>query len=205
MAHAARAKWRGPPPRGRPAKVAGVPELTVRPVRPDEHAALGELTVAAYRAVPGETTTPGYDETLRDVAGRVRDAEVLVAVDAEGTLLGGVTYVPRPGRYAEFSDEDEAGIRMLAVSPAAQRGGVGRRLVTECVERATVAGRARIVLHTTAAMIAAQSLYSSAGFERAPARDIVAAPSLPLIAYVLELPPAREPLCPMSQRPPDVA
>jgi ribosomal protein S18 acetylase RimI-like enzyme len=164
-----------------------VPELTVRSVRPDEFAALGELTVAAYRAVPGGTTTPGYEDTLRDVAARVRDAEVLVAVDAEGTLLGGITYVPGPGRYAEFGGEDEAGIRMLAVSPAAQRGGVGRRLVAECIERAGAAGRARIILHTTTAMTAAQALYTSLGFEPAPHRDLVVADSMHLIAYVLEL------------------
>jgi ribosomal protein S18 acetylase RimI-like enzyme len=166
-------------------------EFTVRPVRPDEHAALGELTVAAYRAVPGETISPGYEDTLRDVAARIDEADVLVAADGAGTLLGGITYVRGTARYAEFEGEDEAGIRMLAVSPAAQRGGVGRRLVQKCVDRAVAAGKARIVLHTTEAMLAAQSLYSSFGFERAPARDLMAPPSLRLIAYVLELTPAR--------------
>jgi ribosomal protein S18 acetylase RimI-like enzyme len=166
-------------------------ELTVRPVRPDEHAALGELTVAAYRAVPGETISPGYEDTLRDVAARSDESDVLVAVDGAGTVLGGITYVRGTGRYAEFEGEDEAGIRMLAVSPAAQRGGVGRRLVQECVDRAAAAGKARIVLHTTEAMLAAQSLYGSFGFERAPERDLMAPPSLRLIAYVLELTPSR--------------
>ena len=107
--------------------------------------------------MPGGSTSAGYEETLLDVAARARDAEVLVAVAADGSLLG-VTYVPGPGPYAEFSGADEAGIRMLAVSPAAQRLGVGRRLVVECIERAQAAGRARIVLHTTAAMTAAQLL-----------------------------------------------
>ena len=189
MAHAARAKWRHhpPPPPERPAIVAGVPEPTVRPVRPDEYESLGELTVSAYRAVPGETMTPGYEETLRDVAARARDAEVLVAVDLRGALLGGITYVPAAGRYGEFDGEDEAGIRMLAVSPSAQRGGVGRRLVQECIDRARSARKARIVLHTTDAMTGAQALYASLGFERAPHRDRVVPPSLRLIAYVLEL------------------
>ena len=76
---------------------------------------------------------------------------------------------------------------MLAVSPAAQRGGVGRRLVQECIDRATAAGKARIVLHTTEAMLAAQSLYGSFGFDRTPRRDFMATPSMRLIAYVLEL------------------
>jgi ribosomal protein S18 acetylase RimI-like enzyme len=164
-----------------------VPDITVRPVRPAEFAALGELTVAAYRGVPGGSTSAGYQETLRDVAARAGEAEVLVAVEADGRLLGGITYVPGPGPYAEFGGADEAGIRMLAVSPAAQRLGVGRRLVRECVARAEAAGRARIVLHTTGAMTAAQSLYESLGFVRTPGRDIHPSPCTHLIAYVLEL------------------
>jgi ribosomal protein S18 acetylase RimI-like enzyme len=168
-----------------------MPDFTIRPVSPEEYAALGELTVAAYRAVPGETISPGYEDTLRDVAARSDEADVLVAVDAAGTLLGGVTYVRGTGRYAEFEGEDEAGIRMLAVSPAAQRGGIGRRLVQECVDRAVTGGKARIVLHTTEAMEAAQSLYESFGFDRTPTRDFMATPSMRLIAYVRELTPAR--------------
>jgi ribosomal protein S18 acetylase RimI-like enzyme len=163
-----------------------MPALTIRPVAPDELDALGELTVAAYRAVPGDATSPGYEDTLRDVATRARHAVVLVAADAEGALLGGVTYVPGVGRLAEFEGEDEAGIRMLAVAPAAQRGGVGRRLVEACIDRARAARKARIVLHTTEAMAPAQALYRSLGFERSPGRDLQA-DSIPLIAYVLDL------------------
>ena len=164
-----------------------MPEITVRPVLPAEFAALGELTIAAYRAVPGGSTSAGYQETLRDVATRAHDAVVLVAVAPDGALLGGVTYVPGPGPYAEFHGDDEAGIRMLAVSPAAQGRGVGTRLVSECIRRATAAGKARIVLHTTASMTAAQSLYATLGFERTPDRDLQPSPRTQLIAYVLEL------------------
>lgn len=173
--------------------VARMPEITLRSALPAEFVALGDLTVAAYRSVPGGSTSAGYEVTLLDVAARARDAEVLVAVAADGTLLGGVTYVPQPGPYAEFSGADEAGIRMLAVSPAAQRLGVGRRLVLECIARAEAAGRARIVLHTTGAMTAAQSLYGSLGFERAPGRDVDPSPRTHLIAYVLELSRSRAP------------
>ncbi len=79
----------------------------------------------------------------------------------------------------------------VARPPDAQRRGVGRRLVQECMDRATAAGKARIVLHTTEAMTAAQSLYGSLGFDRAPGRDLLVEPSMRLIAYVLELIPAR--------------
>ena len=163
-------------------------DVAIRPIRPGEHEALGELTLAAYRTVPGYGPSTEYAETLGDVGARAEAAEVLVAVDADGTLLGGVTYVPGQGPLAEFEGENEAGIRMLAVSPSVQRGGVGRRLVQACIDRANEAGRTAIVLHTTPAMTAAHALYESLGFRRAPALDAELSYTR-LLAYTLALSP----------------
>jgi GNAT superfamily N-acetyltransferase len=161
--------------------------MTVRPVKPDEHAALAALTVAAYRALLGHDMDAGYTAELADVAGRASLVDVLVAVDDEGRLLGGVTYIPGPGPMAWFDGADEAGVRMLAVDPAAQGRGAGADLVAACVERARVAGKARVLLHTTAPMTAAHRLYERAGFRRDPARDELIAGDLLLLAYVLDL------------------
>ena len=162
-------------------------ELAVRPVMPAEYDALGDLIVAAYRSVPGDDhISPGYEQTLRDVAARARDAVVLVAVDDTGGLLGGVTYVPGQGRFAELERDGDAGIRMLAVSPEAHRRGVGRRLVDACIARARADGRDRIVLHTAASMSAAQALYMRLGFVRAPHLDDLV-PAANLMAYTLDL------------------
>lgn len=162
-------------------------EVVVRPVRGSEHAALGEATVAAYRSIDGHVLSDGYAARLRDVAGRARTAEVLVAVDADGRVLGGVTFVPGPGPLAEFESDDEAGMRMLAVDPEAQGRGAGRLLAEACIERARAAGRARLVLHTTPAMTAAHRMYERLGFARTPDRDLAADSGLELRAYVLEL------------------
>jgi hypothetical protein len=51
--------------------------LQVRPARPDEYAALGELTVAAYAAVDPGVLESDYADELRDVAGRAAGADVL--------------------------------------------------------------------------------------------------------------------------------
>ncbi|HKX72061.1 MAG TPA: hypothetical protein VJM75_12565, partial [Acidimicrobiales bacterium] len=67
--------------------------MEIRPVRPAEHKALGELIVRAYAAIDPEALDDPYAAELRDVAGRVAGAEVLVAVDGGGAVLGGVTYV----------------------------------------------------------------------------------------------------------------
>ena len=162
-------------------------EPTVRPVLQAEHGALGDLTVTAYRSVPGDDhISPSYEQTLRDVAARARDAVVLVAVDDDGTILGGVTYVPGRGPLAELERDGDAGIRMLAVSPAAHRRGVGGRLVEACITRARADGRSRIVLHTAASMTAAQALYVRFGFIRTPHLDGLV-PAANLMAYTLDL------------------
>jgi len=162
-------------------------EVDVRPVRPEEYQAVGDITIAAYMTIEGFSPGARYVAELRDVAGRVESAEVLVAVDGAGHVLGGVTFVPGFGPLAEFEGDDEAGMRMLAVDPAAQGRGVGRLLAEACIDRARTAGRARLVLHTTTAMHAAHRLYRGLGFARTPELDIRTQGGMLLEAYVYKL------------------
>lgn len=163
--------------------------MEIRAVRPDEHAALGELTVAAYATVDPSVVSRDYADELRDVAGRAAVAEVLVAVDG-GAVLGGVTYVPdRTSPAAEFAEHDAAGIRMLAVADGARGRGVGEALVRACIDRATTTSRRQIVLHSTDRMTAAHRLYERLGFARDPSLDWEAEPGLWLRAYRLCLAP----------------
>jgi len=161
--------------------------MTVRPLRPEDHDALAAVTLAAYRSVLGADMDVGYATELADVAGRAALVDVLVAVDEADRLEGGITYIPGPGPMAWFDDPDAAGMRMLAVDPAAQGRGVGARLVGACVARARAAGKARVLLHTTAPMAVAHRLYEGAGFRRDPERDQVLEGGLQLLAYVLDL------------------
>ncbi len=163
--------------------------LLIRPARPDEFEALGELTVAAYHSLPTEMPHQQvYDERLRDVATRAATSCVLVAVGPAGELLGGVTYVSGPeDPHSEELREGEAGIRMLAVDPAVQGRGVGRALTGACIDRARASGRRRIILHTGDWMAAAKHLYESLGFERQTAIDFSPAPGIDLLGYSLDL------------------
>ena len=161
--------------------------MAIRLVRPEEHGALGALTVAAYRALLGDDMDAGYAGELADVAGRAALVDVLVDVDGDGRTLGGVTYIAGPGPMAWFAGAGEAGMRMLAVDPAAQGRGVGARLVAACVDRAVAAGKRRILLHTTAPMTVAHRLYERAGFRRDPAHDEVLEGGLLLLGYSLDL------------------
>ena len=161
----------------------------IRPVRPEEYAPLGELTVAAYHSLPAVMPHQDiYDQRLRDVANRAETSCVLVATTAAGELLGGVTYVCGPqDPYSEELSEGEAGIRMLAVNPAHHGRGAGRALTLACIERARAGGRRRVVLHTGDWMPAAKHLYESLGFERERAIDFSPAPGIELIGFALPL------------------
>ena len=161
--------------------------VVVRPVRPGEYEAVGDLTVAAYTTIDGFSPGERYAATLRDVAGRTETAEVIVAADGEGRILGGVTFVPGLGPLAEFEGADESGMRMLAVDPELQGRGIGRLLAEACIERAQATGRSRLVLHTTGSMAAAPRLYRGRGFSRTPGRDLRTPGGMLLEAYVFEL------------------
>jgi predicted N-acetyltransferase YhbS len=147
------------------------PPITIRAARPDEYEAIGALTEAAYRSVPDDQVE-GYVAELRDVARRARAATVLVAVDEAGEILGTVTYVDGPGnRFAELERDGEAGMRMLAVSPAVQGRGIGRRLAEAVIDRARTEGRSGLAIYTRPSMTGAHALYAALGFSRDPERD----------------------------------
>jgi len=149
-------------------------------------ARLGDLTVRVCEAI--DATDDDYTPELRDVRGRVDGGcTVLVAVDDVGAVVGGITYVPGPGRWADRAGGDEAEIRMLVVDPERRRQGIGEALVRACIVRARADGRRRLILLTEVFMTDAQRIYERLGFVRTPARDWRYRPDILLLAYVLEL------------------
>jgi ribosomal protein S18 acetylase RimI-like enzyme len=165
-------------------------DIVVRPAREDEWAAAGAITVAAYQADRHiDSHTGGYADKLVDARTRAREAELLVAVDAENTVLGTVTVV-RPGTsYAEVSRDGEVEFRMLAVSPSARGRGVGEALVRAVVVRARELGARRLVMSSSEHMTTAHRLYQRLGFQRLPERDWRPVPGMDVMAlgFSLEL------------------
>jgi GNAT superfamily N-acetyltransferase len=155
----------------------------IRPVCAEEFDRVGDLVVDAYAAM---FDLGDYEEVLRQVDDRSRNAEVVVAV-LDGSVAGTLTYVPGLGPYAEGDDPHAAWIRMLAVAPEFRGRGVGAALVEWCVQRARESGRRRIILHTTDPMTDAQRLYTRLGFRRAVELDWQPDDELWLRGYRMEL------------------
>ncbi|GAA5017327.1 GNAT family N-acetyltransferase [Terrabacter aeriphilus] len=170
----------------------GMDGFTIRPARPEDHARLGDLTAAAYLddGLLDLGADDPYLEVLRDVARRAEHAEVLVALDPAGVVLGGVAFVEGPGPFADVARDGEAEFRTLAVAPEGRGRGVGTALVRACLDRARALGRDRVVLSTQPMMHAAHRVYERFGFTRAPERDWSPIGTLQLLVYELELAPA---------------
>ena len=169
--------------------------MEIRPIRPDECDELGRITVRSYRHLARGEPLGSYEEELANVAARTSEADVFVALNDEGALMGGVTYVPGPGTsMSEFADEGAAGIRHLAIDPTHQGSGAGHALVEACIARAREQHRPRVRLHSTPPMVVARAMYERFGFVHTPKFDIFFdeepySPEEPLhlIAYKLSL------------------
>jgi GNAT superfamily N-acetyltransferase len=157
--------------------------LTVRLARPDELDQVGQLTLDAYVTDGYANPAGSYAAALADAPRRARDADLLVAANPEGMVLGTIT-VCRPGSpMGELSRPGELEFRMLAVAPGARRRGVGQALVVAVLQRATEIGAHRVVLCSAEKMCAAHRLYARLGFIRLPERDWQPVPGMTLLAF----------------------
>jgi len=155
-------------------------DVDIRQASPEELPALGQLVADAYAALPGmpgPEEQPAYYAMVRDAAARARNPaiRILAAVTPRGELLGSADLIEEMAHYGSggtaTSRTDAAGIRLLAVAPAARGHGVGKALANHCIERARTLGKSSVVLHTTRAMETAWRMYEQLGFQRAPALD----------------------------------
>jgi ribosomal protein S18 acetylase RimI-like enzyme len=159
----------------------------VREARPDEFAAAGELTAAAYIADGHVGGDDEYVDELRDAASRAADAELLVALDSSGTVIGTVTACRDGSPYREIARAGEGEFRMLAVVKSARGNGAGEALVRTVLARAHADGKRAVALSSAATMHTAHRLYERLGFARDSARDWEPVPGIALLAYARDV------------------
>jgi GNAT superfamily N-acetyltransferase len=169
--------------------------LTIRDLEPGESEALGRLMVAVYSNLEGFPTPadqPAYYEMLAGI-GRFAekpDTRVLVAITAEGRLVGGIVYFGDMAHYGSGGSattvKNASGIRLLGVDPAFRHSGAGKALARACIDLARANGHAQVILHTTQAMRVAWGLYERLGFERSQDLDFLQQ-GLPVFGFRLAL------------------
>jgi ribosomal protein S18 acetylase RimI-like enzyme len=161
-------------------------DVIIRPPRDDELDAVGELTAHAY-LVDGPISDR-YAAILADARSRHRDAELLVAVNAEGELLGTITLALPGGVFADVAQDGELEFRMLAVAPSAQRRGIGEALVRAVIDRARELAVPTVILSSQDRMTTAHRLYERLGFRRLPDRDWeIPHAGIRLVVYALDV------------------
>jgi GNAT superfamily N-acetyltransferase len=89
-----------------------------------------------------------------DYAQRIADGQVWV-LEEEGQLLGVVVLTERPESFL---------LQNVAVAPAAQGKGYGRRLITFAEEAARLRGHEELQLYTNLLMVENIALYQHLGF-----------------------------------------
>ena len=157
-------------------------DLVLRRAQPTDYDAAGAVTLAAYEPfLTGEADE--YAVRLQDAASRDAEAELWVAVDPDGTLVGCVTICPGGLPWREVADPGEGEFRMLAVAPEAQGRGVGEALVRLVLDRFRRDGATGVALSSLTEMTAAHRIYERLGFERVPDRDWSPLPGVDLIAF----------------------
>jgi ribosomal protein S18 acetylase RimI-like enzyme len=158
--------------------------FAIRRADPADFQRVGELTVRAYVEDGHIAESAAYAAVLADAATRAESAELWVAVDdADGDVLGSVTFAPPGCSFVEVAGPGEGEFRMLAVAPDSRGRGVGEALVRQCLGRARDLGLDGLAMSTQPTMASAHRIYERLGFERTPERDWEPVPGVELITY----------------------
>ncbi|MFF2277189.1 GNAT family N-acetyltransferase [Agromyces sp. NPDC058126] len=158
---------------------------TIRPIRPDESDAEAAVIVRAFAAGPYGHLPKSAERAAfeADTTGRGADGAVLVAVDADGVVVGTASVLRAGSRYSRVARPGEAEVRLISVDPSAQGAGLGAALTRASLEAALDWGAPALVLDTGSRNTRAQALYERLGFVRDAGRDAVVGADVESVVY----------------------
>ena len=134
----------------------GIDIVTYRPELAPDFARLNRAWLELYF-----TVEPLDEAYLNDPEGHIiaPGGEIFFAVEAD-EVIGSCAMIPR--------GDDEFELAKLAVTPAAQGRGIGRRLVEAAIAFARRRGAKRVILVSNSSLGPALRLYERLGFEHGP-------------------------------------
>lgn len=129
-----------------------------------DRASVNALALEAFQQFqPHYEDWPAFRAKVGNMAALAGTGEIVVASVGE-QLVGAVAYVGPNQPKAPFFRPEWPVMRMLVVSPAARRQGVGRALAEECLLRARRDRATHFALHTSPIMSVALPMYLRMGF-----------------------------------------
>lgn len=141
----------------RQAKKVPEHEVIIRLAKPSEAAAISSLIREAFAPFETEYTAEAFAYTRPDaeaVRARFDEGPIWVA-EIDGSVVGTVSGLPEADRFY---------IRSMAIKPAAQRLGIGQKLLTTLEAHARERRHEKLYLYTTFVLPAARHLYEKNGF-----------------------------------------
>ncbi len=139
------------------AKKASVHDVEIRLAALDDSETISKLIYQAFSPFEPEYTEGAFEYTTPkadSIRPRFGEGPIWIA-EREGEAVGTVSGIPEGERFY---------IRSMAISPSAQRGGIGQRLLDELEAYAREKGFEKLFLCTTFVLPGAKSLYARNGF-----------------------------------------
>ena len=132
--------------------------VKVRQARPEDQRALRKIDTVTW--TPDVSPAPPPPSDAAFFSEQIQPADVLVA-EIDSVVVG---YAALGQSFVVTSKAHVLEIRGLAVHPAHQRCGAGRRLVEACEEQARGRGARKLTLRVLGTNVRARQLYESCGF-----------------------------------------
>jgi GNAT superfamily N-acetyltransferase len=152
----------------------------VRYAEPAEFDDVADLLLRANRQYQDALPTSIHRAYMNNLRALMSDPVMLdrceiMVVGQSGAVLGCIAFYPDAGLEGFNWPKGWAGMRALAVDPAARGLGLGRRLAEAAIGRARAFGTSIVCLHNATFQAPARKLYLDLGFVRCPQYDFDAA------------------------------
>ncbi|HEX4307941.1 MAG TPA: GNAT family N-acetyltransferase [Solirubrobacterales bacterium] len=143
--------------------------MHLREADESDAAAVAALWTEAYATAGPEGRREPY--ALQEYFAVAATAEVTVAIDDDGELVGVAAIFPPGAPGQSVGGPGEAEFARLAVAEPARRQGIGRALILAATGGARRVGAEGIALWSRPYQTDAHALYESLGWRRVPGRD----------------------------------